>query len=231
MKKDKLFSGALFLCLMSLVAAIYTFIIIPNIKEQERQRYDTALEQIEESYIPVMVYQGTSILPAGTMLDEKTKNLFTQKRMPAFCLSKNAMGEFDLAEGLVLSYGIAPGQQLTADILEEPELFDGESRRIKEFKVSNLVGEKVYAGSLVDILVQYDNGQYDIVVPAIRIYDILTDDTGTEYIIDETGMYTILVGVTEEEYGDLYAAQQMSALEVRLYPDPEMEPSMKTFVR
>lgn len=231
MKKDKLFSGALFLCLMSLVAAIYTFIIIPNIKEQERQRYDTALEQIEESYIPVMVYQGTSILPAGTMLDEKTKNLFTQKRMPAFCLSKNAMAEFDLAEGLVLSYGIAPGQQLTADILEEPELFDGESRRIKEFKVSNLVGEKVYAGSLVDILVQYDNGQYDIVVPAIRIYDILTDDTGTEYIIDETGMYTILVGVTEEEYGDLYAAQQISALEVRLYPDPEMEPSMKTFVR
>lgn len=231
MKKDKLFSSALFLCLMSLVAAIYTFIVIPNIKEQERQRYDEALKQTEENYIPVMVYEGTTFLPAGTVLDEKTKALFIQKRMPSFCHSQNALREYSLAEGCVLSYGIAPGQQLTTDILEEPDLFDEESRRIKEFQVSNLVGEQVCTGSLVDVLVKYENGLYDIVVPAIRIYHILTDDTGKEYVRDEAGMYTILIGVTEEEYGDLYAAQQKGILEVRLYPDPEMEASVKTFVR
>ena len=231
MKKDKLFSSALLLCLMSLVAAIYTFIVIPNIKEQERQRYDDALKQIEENYIPVMVYEGTNFLPAGTVLDEKTEDLFIQKMMPAFCLSQNTLREYSLAEGFALTYGIVPGQQLTADILEAPDLFDKESRRIKEFRVSNLVGEKVLSGSLVDVLVKYDKGLYDIVVPAIRIYDILTDDTGNGYITDEAGMYTILIGVTEEEYGDLYAAQQRGILEVRLYPNPEMEASMKTFVR
>lgn len=231
MKKDKLFSGAIFLCFMSIVAAIYTFVVIPNIKEQERKRYDTALENIEESYVPVMVYEGTSPLPAGTILDEKTQDLFIQKRMPAFCLSQYALDTFSSAEGHALVYGIVPGQQLTADILEEPALFDGESRRIKEFKVSNLVGEKVFPGSLVDILVQYENGQYDIVVPAIRIYDILTEEAGTKYIIDEQGMYTILVGVTEEAYGDLYAAQRKGTLEVRLYPDTGTSFSMKTFIR
>lgn len=231
MKKDKLFSGAILLCLMSFVAAIYTFLVIPNVKESEKKKYEATLQQIEASYVPVLVYEGTAYLPAGTLLDERTQPLFTEKRMPAFCASENAIREFTQAKGFALSNGIAPGQQLTADLLEEATLVSAESCRIKEFKVGNLVGGKVLPGSYVDLLVQYENGQYDIVVPAIRIFDILTKPDSTEYVTDEAGMYTILVGVTEEAYGDLYAAQQKGILTVRLYPDPKMEHSVKTFSR
>src|SRR5690606_19539751 len=106
--------------------------------------------------------------------------------------------------------------------------------RMKEYSIYNTVAGQVAAGNIVDVIVNYDDGTYDVVLAKKKIKNIryqgsvahdgtLTLESGT------TAAATVVFDVDEVEYSDLEASRQKGRFEVRIYLDEDQPASAVTF--
>lgn len=230
MKKGLLFPIAIFFLGLASLAGIYSFLVIPSVREQEREHYERALEEELQAAIPVLVYTGEKPLLEGTVLTDLLETEFTVLFYPPSNVRGQVVHNYPSIAGQQLCYTLAPGQAVSQELLQEASFHQPEEGRLKEFTVSNLVGGHVTVGTLVDVLLRYPDGSYDIVVPYTRIYDILPAKDGTEGFAPDREEYSIVLAVDEASYRDLHLAQQLGVLDLRLYQKEEQLPSVKTFL-
>lgn len=226
--KSILMKITIVLCCMAIVAGMYTFIAIPQIKAQEKKKYDTALSTYKNDYMSVLVYIGNKPLLKGTILTSVISSEFEIVEINSSCITTPIVSDYSSIEGMEVKYDIVQGQHILNSMVKDYEKSLDKEKTLKDFKVINLVGGYVANGNFVDIIVEYDNGKYDVVIPHIQIYNILTNEE-KEYLKDKDGNYTIMVYLTEEQYRDLRIAEIHGKLDTRLYLTENAIPSIKTF--
>lgn len=228
MNKSILIKITIVLCCMAFVAGIYTFIAIPQIKEQEKKKYENALSSYTNDYVSVLIYTGKKPLQKGTILTPVISSEFKNIEISSACITAPVINDYSSIEGMELKYDITEGQQILSSMVEKYEKEYENEKTLKDFKVINLVGGYVGNGNYVDIIVEYDNGKYDVVIPHIQIYNILTNEEN-KYLVDKDGNYTIMIYLSEDEYRDLRIAETHGKLDTRLYLSENSTPSVKTF--
>lgn len=235
MRKNFVNQIILLLISLSVLAAVYSFVIIPAVKKNEEEKYKNFLQEQTSDYLPVLIYKDKTILLPGTLINETMRTKFEILKVPKFCLIDCSTNDFSQIDGMTLRYPVSYGQQIASTMLDSVNPLQNGDERLKEFKIKSLVGETASQGNIVDIIVKYKNGEYDVVVPNIAIYSILNTENienqnkRSVYYKDEKGYYTVLFAVNEVQYKDLEAAAQLGELETRLYVSSGQTPSDKTF--
>ena len=222
MNKNIVIKIALFLLSMSLVAGIYTFIVIPEVKNKEKDLYKQKIETEMHTYISVLTYTGETPLLENTIITDAVEMCFEKVQMPLGCVTSDYVSEFEDIKGLQIEFTICKGQQLSYNNFKEFLKDADGNERLKEFSINSLVAGQAIAGRFADILLKYPDGSMSVVVPKIQIYDI--KDTG-----DKDG-YIAVFAVNENEHSDLIEAVKEGVLDVRIYLDDMQEPSEKTYI-
>lgn len=222
MKKNIVIKIALFLLSMSLIAGIYTFIVIPKVKNKEKEIYEQKLKTEMYTYISVLTYTGETPLLEKTIITEAVEMCFEKVQMPLGCVTSDYVGEFEDIKGLQVEYTICKGQQVSYKNFKEFLKDSDGNERLKEFQINSLVAGQAIPGRFADILLKYPDGNMAVIVPKIQIYDI--KDTA------EKESYTAVFAVNEDEHNDLTEAVKEGVLDVRIYLDDMQEPSEKTYV-
>lgn len=231
MKKNIVLKTALFLLSLSVVAGIYTFIVIPSVKKEEKSKYEKKLEKEIYTYMSVLTYTGETPLLENTIITDAIETCFEKVQMPLGCVTSDYVGNFEDICGLQLKYTICKGQQVSyrnfKDFLKDS---DG-SERLKEFQIKSLVAGQAMPGRFADILLKYPDGSSAVVVPKIQIYDIQSEkEEVLKSSKNEEQGYIVVFAVNEEEYNDLIEAVKEGVLDLRIYVNEKQLPSQKTYV-
>ncbi|MBR3917851.1 MAG: hypothetical protein IKJ59_03840 [Clostridia bacterium] len=231
MKKNIVLKTAIFLLSMAVVSGIYTFIVIPSVKKEEKAIYEKKLETEMYTYISVLTYTGDTPLLENTIITEAVKACFEKVQMPLGCATSDYVSDFDDICGMQLKYAICNGQQVSYNNFKEFLKDADGSERLKEFPISSLVAGQAMPGRYADILLKYPDGSSAVVVPKIQIYDIQQESegniTGNK---KDVKAYTMVFAVNEEEYNDLIEAIKEGVLEIRIYIDELQVASEKTYI-
>lgn len=222
MKKNIVIKTALFLLSMAVISGIYTFIVIPNVKESEKKTYEQKLKTEMYTYISVLTYTGETPLLENTIITDAIEMCFEKVQMPLGCVTSEYVSEFEEIKGLQVEYTICNGQQVSYKNFKAFLKDSDGNERLKEFQISSLVAGQAIPGRFADILLKYPDGNMAVVVPKIQIYDI--KHTGE---IDD---YVAVFAVNEEEHNDLTQAIKEGVLDVRIYLDDMQAPSEKTYI-
>ena len=230
MKKNIIVRAAAFLLCMALLAGIYTFLVIPSVRKEEKEIYEEMLAAETQGYVTVLTYNGDTPLLSDTIVTEAIASHFVTVQMPSGCVTSDYVSDFEDICGLQLKYAICRGQQVSYQNFKE-FLKDAEgNERLKEFRISSLVAGQAQPGRFADILLSYPDGSTAVVVPKIQIYDIQRDpETNGAFIQDENECYTAVFAVTDEEYRDLVDAGKEGVLDLRIYIDQTQDASQKTY--
>jgi hypothetical protein len=222
MNKNIVIKIALFLLSMSLVAGIYTFIVIPEVKNKEKKIYEQKVETEMHTYISVLTYTGETPLLENTIITDAVETYFEKVQMPLGCVTSDYVSEFEDIKGLQIEYTICKGQQVSYNNFKVFLKDADGNERLKEFPITSLVAGQAMAGRFADILLKYPDGSMAVVVPKIQIYDI--KETG------EKAEYIAVFAVNENEHNDLTEAVKEGVLDVRIYLDDMQEASEKTYI-
>lgn len=228
MKKNYILKIALLFVVIAVVAGIYTFIVIPSVRKDMQKQFDEQRAAEVMSYRRVLVYDGATPLLEGSVVTEVNRNNFKYVDMPGKAATSDYVSSFEDILGCEVRYTICSGQQVSYGNFTQFLSSADPDERLKEFKIAGLVAEHAAIGNYIDIIVCYENG-YDVVVPKVQIYDIAIDHENGTFEKDDNEMYTIVISVTEAEYGDLMHAAADGVLDIRIYHDAEQEPSIKTY--
>jgi hypothetical protein len=137
----------------------------------------------------------------------------------------NAAIDLDLIKNKVTKEDLRYGEQIVMDSLSTEQKWFGDFDRLKEFAVRSIVAEEVKAGNIVDLLVNYRNGTYDVIVPKTKVRKVYK----TENRETNTSSYTLIFALDETAYRDVLLAGKLGYLETRLYIDESQKASPKTF--
>lgn len=219
---------ALMLVVISGILFYYNEIKIPRIAEQAKE---SLRFEIDETSMPKgkiwIVSNPMGIAKYTEMTEEIIREYASLVEIPIKYIVDGAIGEMEMIKGYITKDNLRYGQQLLADHLYSDQDWYGEADRLKEFRVTSLVANEVKGGNIVDVLVHYGNGDYDVVVSKIKVRRII-EELGEEGLEKEAG-YIIILAVNEAQYRDLTLASQLGNLETRLYLDIEQSPSPLTF--
>ncbi len=227
-KDQKVVIAAILMCL--LLAGIFYYynnIKIPLVKIQIESMLRA---EMDESVMPrrwvAVVTAADGISHYTEMTDEILNETITLMEVPIKYSVEGSISDLELIKGMITKYSLSYGQQLLVDQFYTEENWYGEHERLKEFEVASLVADEVKTGNIVDMIVNYGNGDYDVVVPKIKVRKIISNST--EENLKEKS-YTIVLAVDEMQYRNLLMAGQLGELETRLYLDTNQPPSLITF--
>lgn len=230
MKKNIVMKTAVFLLCMTLVAGIYTFIVIPSVRKEEQKIYQEKLAAQTQQHTSVLTYNGETPLLENTIITEAISSCFETVKMPPECVTSDFVSSFEDICGLQIKYAICSGQQVSFGNFKEFLRDADGSERLKEFQIYSLVAGQAMPGRFADILIRYPNGDAAVVVPKIQIYDIQREPEAQEtYLTDKNGHYTAVFAVNDQEHNDLVNAGREGLLDIRIYLDETQEASRKTY--
>lgn len=213
---------ALICILLAATIFYYNNVKIPGLEKKIRQKIDvTAMPKVN-----VAVVKENEVISKYTQLTEEIINQKIQiVEIPVDYANKRAVSDTDLIRNKIVKEDLSSGEQILEDSLSTEEKWFGDYDRLKEYVVRTVVADEVKQGNIVDILVNYGNGTYDVVVPMTKVRKIIKG------IEKETSIpvYTLVFSVNEEANKDLQLASALGTLETRLYIDESQKPSQKTF--
>ena len=154
MNKNIVIKIALFLLSMSLVAGIYTFIVIPEVKNKEKDLYKQKIETEMHTYISVLTYTGETPLLENTIITDAVEMCFEKVQMPLGCVTSDYVSEFEDIKGLQIEFTICKGQQVSYNNFKEFLKDADGNERLKEFSINSLVAGQAIAGRFADILLK-----------------------------------------------------------------------------
>ena len=109
MKKNIIVRAAAFLLCMALVAGIYTFLVIPSVRKEEKEIYEEMLAAETQGYVTVLTYNGDTPLLSDTIVTEAIASHFVTVQMPSGCVTSDYVSDFEDICGLQLKYAICRG--------------------------------------------------------------------------------------------------------------------------
>lgn len=213
---------ALICILISAIIFYYQSIKIPKVQKEVKQQVD--INAMPKKRVAVVSKNGP-ITKYTQINDEIIKEKIVMEEIPSDYTVPGVVIDTDLIKKKVAKEDLRPGEQITEESLSTEQKWYGDYDRLKEYNIRTMVAGEAQQGNIVDILVNYGNGSYDVVVPKTKIRKLIKDvdkDKGTE-------TYTTIIAVNEEMYRDLQLASKLGALETRLYVEENQKASTKTF--
>lgn len=226
--------------LILLAGIIYYFlnIRIPQISSQVEEKVRREIDVNAMPKVRVAVVADESGIPKYTQInDEIIKEKIKYVEIPQPYVAQGAVFDTDIIKGKVTKEDIRIGEQIIADSFSTEKKWFGDYDRLKEYAVKSIVAGEVRAGNIVDLVVSYDNGRYDVVVPKTKIRKLIkgdlrtgsTTEGGVSEVSTDNEKYTIIVAVDEVAYRDLELASKAGKIETRLYIDEAQPASKKSF--
>lgn len=219
------------LLILSAILFYYHKIKIPRVAMavETSLREELDVDSMPKESVWVVTKPG-GISKYTEITNELMSEYVTLTEMPTQYIVEGTIGEIESIEGMITKFDLSYGQQLLLDQFLTNEDWYGDEERLKEFAVTSLVANEVKAGNIVDVLVHYGDGDYDVVVSKIKVRKIIEhlskeDDQDQ----DEGENHTIILSVNERQYRDLTLARELGDLETRLYLDLEQLQSEVTF--
>ncbi|MTI48734.1 SAF domain-containing protein [Sporosalibacterium faouarense] len=228
--KDKKIYFVIILFLMILSATIYFYenIRIPNSTTQ------TMLEVKKEVDINSMPKTSVAMMIGNKDIDKYTEIskeiIDTQMKLvevPNDFVPKGAVTDLNMILGKICKEPLRAGEQLVLESFSEDEKWFGEFQRLKEFTIRSTVADTLESGNIIDVLVIYGNGDYDVVFPKVKIKKLSEKKADIE--TQEDDKVQIVIPVDEIGIRDLVAAEKLGELDVRIYLDESQSTSVKTF--
>lgn len=227
---------ALFLVMLSAVAFTYNTIILPKAVEDAQNRLKLQIDENSMPKVKAAVITAASPIAKYTVLtDAVIQSSVKIIEMPEKYAAANHIKDIGSMRGKICKEDLRPGEQIVMDSLSSEEKWFSEQQRLKEYTISGIVAGEVKTGNIVDILVNYNNGTYDVVVPKIKVYRMLdavrndVQKAEQAQAARQQTQYTLIFAVDEQQYADMELASKLGKLETRLYIDESQPPSVRTF--
>jgi len=232
--KDKLILILAAFCLV--IAGLifyYNNIVIPNVQQKTELQVRRDIDLNAMPKVKTAIVTGNQGIARYTLITEDiADSCISIVEIPEKYAAKNVVTDKSQLINKVAKEDLRPGEQILNDSLSQDVKWFKDFERLKEFEVYGIVAGEVKSGNIVDILVNYGNGDYDVVVPKIKVHKLLEGSgrDGNNSKAHPGESYKIILSVDEDQYRDLEIAKKLGVLETRLYIDESQPTSAKTFV-
>ncbi len=224
--KGKLLIVILILITLSAVFYYYENFRIPNIVSSTSQqiRGEIDINAMPKELVAMVI--DPEGIPKYT---EITQEIIDQKiimaEIPIKFIPDGAVNSIESILGKITKEELRLGEQLVMDSFSKEEKWFNELERLKEFSIISTVADELKSGNIVDILVVYGNGDYDVVVSKVKIKKLIEGQVED----NPNCKAQIVIPVNEVQIRDLIAADQLGDLDVRIYLDESQKASDETF--
>lgn len=240
-RQGLLLAAASGLLIITIIIYSYNNVIIPKVRLETEKKVRMELDdQVMQKAKVAVVADGMDIPKYTVLSDEIINTKIKIVEIPVKYTAKGAAGDINLIRDKVTKEDLGSGEQVLMDSLSIEKKWFGEYERLKEYSVGSIVAGEVKTGNIVDIVVSYGNGEYDVVVPKVKIKKLVegigknegtsTEKNSVSKPIEQKDSYTLVLAVDEDQYRDLELAEMVGKLKTRLYIDESQPASKKTFV-
>ncbi len=224
-KRSRLLVIAVCLVILAIIIFFYDYIVIPKRVEAAETKIRMEIDENAMQKKKVAVVVGEEgISKYAELTDEIICENIKLIEMPEKYIVENSVFDMDLIRGKIPKEDLRVGEQIAWDSLSEDVKWFEDYSRLKEYKVSGIVAGILKSGNIVDVIINYDNGKYDVVVPKIKVQKLIKKE-------DEDEQHIIVLAINEEQYADLEKAKKIGYFETRIYLDENQPASEKTFDR
>lgn len=225
-KKSNLVFIALICLISTLLIFYYNNIKIPRVIQETEAlvRSESDLEVMKKRNVAIV--KGEEEIPKYTALTEDIIERYIEVRsIPVKFAVENGVEDIDLIKGKITQEVLRTGEQITYDSVSAEKKWFEDYDRLTEYSFSCIVAGEVKEGNIIDVLINYDNGDYDVVVPKIKVRKLIENKLDEESVKD----YTVVLALNEELQRDTELASKLGYFEARLYIDESQRKSIKTF--
>ncbi|MEO2202150.1 hypothetical protein ABGV42_00145 [Paenibacillus pabuli] len=223
------------LVVLTTTSLIYTYAVIPHNEKKVREATIQELDINSQQRIPVLQLKaGMQLNKYVQITREDLANYFEVVQVPAQFAVTNPVSDTNSVVGKITTRNFQEHDQVSlADFVAKDDWF-GQYDRLKEFDIYNSVAGTVASGNIVDVVVDYGDGSYDVVMAKKKINSIkFRGAVGADGTIgldnNVTASSSMVFEVDETEYGNMKEAMKKGKLEVRIYLDETQKASPITF--
>ena len=184
--------------------AFFKFVVMPyELKQFETKlRAEIDVDSWENISVAVVSNAEKKGISKHTLLDsDLIKDNIVMQEIPEKFAIENPVESIEQLEGMILTNTIRFNGQISLDdVLLAEEWFE-DFEREKEISVRNMVADKVQKGNLIDLVVNYDDGTYDVILSKVKVKDIF--NPYETVVTDEEGNRTTTVVNPALREGDM----------------------------
>jgi hypothetical protein len=252
-RQNIFFAAAAVLLVIAGILFTYNSIVIPKVKQQTEEQIRM---QFDDSVMPkrkVAVVEDKGGIRKYTILTDDILSKIKLIDIPEKYAEPDTVSSFEELRNMVALEDLRYGEQISLGSINKDKKQFEDYDRMKEYPIRSIVAGEVKTGNYVDVVVSYNNGDYDVVVAKKKVLKLIeTDvDPSKEQVQQEPQKnnpigaapsqelnkpqtaqlkeYTMIISVNEEQYRDMELAKQIGSLETRLYFDESQPPSKTTF--
>ncbi|MBM7613595.1 CpaB family protein [Alkaliphilus hydrothermalis] len=230
-RNQRILMGAIAFCLLlAFIFFYFNNIKIPKMKAitEARIRAELDVNAMPSRLVAVVTApEGVSLYTE--MTEEVVNATISLVEIPDKYIVEGGIENINQIKGMITKHPLNYGQQLLLDQFYTEENWYGEMERLKEFPVSSIVADEVKSGNIIDMIINYGNGDYDVVVSKTKVRKVMSNEPQGGNVGQEDHGYTVVLAVDETQYRDLQLAQELGKLETRLYLDTNQTASLTTF--
>lgn len=246
-RNRKVYVTVLVVCaLLAGILFYYNNYHIPKIIEETEAATIQKVDINAEPRIEVVVVKDGYDLDKYTEITaEMVDDYFEVKEIPESMAILSGAQDLEELIGFVAKEDLRSGEQVHVESLSGYGKWYEDFDRLKEYPLKSIVAEQVKQGNLVDVIVNYGDGNYDVIIPKVKVSKMVQGrDMGAELAyqdesveleeqnvnsIFEENEYTLVVAINETDYRNLALASHLGRFETRLYIDEDQPASEVTF--
>lgn len=253
-KQNMILSIAGVLLLVSAILFIYSKIVIPNIKKNVEMQVRTEFDDKVMPKKKVAVVDNSDDIKKYTLLSDDILSKIKIVDIPVKYANINAVSSLDELKNKITLEDLRNGEQISLDSISANKKQFSDYDRMKEYPIRSIVAGEVKAGNYIDVIVNYNNGDYDVVAAKKQVLKLIetsvdpNNSTANQQVSptnNNAGQasnqmqsntpsshpkeYTMIIAVNEQQYRDMELAKQIGSLETRLYFDEAQPSSNITF--
>lgn len=252
-RQNIFFAAAAVLLVIAGILFTYNKVVIPRVKQQTEAQIRM---QFDDSVMPkrkVAVVVDKDGIRKYTVLTDDMLSRIKLIDIPEKYAEPNAVSSLEELRNMVALEDLRYGEQISLGSISKDKKQFEDYDRMKEYPIKSIVAGEVKTGNYVDVVVSYNNGDYDVVVAKKKVLKLIETDVdpsraqvqqelqknntigaapSQELNKPQTTQlkeYTMIISVNEEQYRDMELAKQIGSLETRLYFDESQPPSKTTF--
>ncbi|MCT4611768.1 MAG: hypothetical protein N4A47_00195 [Clostridia bacterium] len=206
--------------------AVWVLTATNEIEQSTRITEDIINNSIDVMLVPKDDVEGflvkgaiTATLDTGYFLNDDVGKKSTRSRV------KQELIENARLKGKFTTETLSAKEQiLRSSIDNSGKSWATNDEKLKDYEVSNFLAGTLEEGQEVDVLVNLENGAYEVVAAKKRVEKLIApDESGTN------DPAIIILSVNEKEYRDLNMAEGLGKLELRKYNNSEQPAARVTF--
>jgi hypothetical protein len=230
MIKKRYLIAVIAVCLIIIAIVINTYESgrIPKARAEERIQVENEID-INKKPTKIVAVCIKPIPRYSELSTELINDSIKFVEIPAHLTINNSVVKREELTGKFTVVDYEEKQQISKLSLVENKEWIQPMQRLKEVEIKGKITKELRNGNIVDLIVNYNNGDYDVVVPKVKIHNIIEDNLTDAAVANTGNKLNILIPVDEGAYRDITLAQKIGDFEVRLYIDSEQEASAKTF--